>query len=90
MRKVKRLPPIMFPVWATVFLADKAVQFVLWLFGKWNCKDCGKRYGIYDERFEVIYIKTIYKKGQQYHKYKAKKICTACYRKQQHEEEKES
>jgi hypothetical protein len=90
MRKIKRLPPIMFPIWLIVFIFDNCYKLCIWLIGKWNCKDCGKRYGIYDERFEVLYQKEIFKKGKLYLKYKSKKVCTSCYAKQQNKEQEQS
>ena len=78
MRKIKRLPPILFPVWLVMFILDRAYRTIMWLFGFWYCKDCKQRFGITDERHLHVYTEEIFKRGKFFTKFKKKHICIVC------------
>lgn len=78
MKKIKRLPPILFPVWLVIFLLDRAYRLAMWLFGYWYCKDCKQRFGITDERHLHVYTEEIFKRGNFYTKFRKKRICNIC------------
>lgn len=75
-RSIKRIPPILYPIWAVFAVIGLMYKTILWLFGKWHCEMCGKRYGIVDRRYKrylkVTNIVTNKTSVQ------TQKICEAC------------
>lgn len=83
LKHMKRLPPILVPFWYAIFITDRLVRysykFILWLLGFWTCKDCGKTYGVFDERYKHFRIvRTIFEDNQYKHVYKKFNICREC------------
>lgn len=77
-RKIKRLPPILFPVVLVALAIVALYRTTLWLFGFWNCSDCGKRGDIRDDKIEVKELKSFTFGKNQYHYYKKRYICDNC------------
>ena len=83
MKKIKRLPPILFPIWLLLFLGDKTARFFMWLVGYWWCSDCKRRFFIYTERFKLIYPEGKFnrRKNTVHYKNKVKQLCDHCNQK---------
>lgn len=81
MKNMKRLPPILFPVWLFIVAMHYTVRILMWLVGFWWCDDCGKRGNLKSDRYDIKYSADKYNPflRDYNHQEKVKHVCGQCY-----------
>lgn len=77
-KKIKKFPPILFPLWLIAFMIYLLIELVKWLFGCWRCDVCKRQFTLFDTRHkDVIEVRKIIR-GKSYMKFKKVHVCNTC------------
>lgn len=81
MRNIKRLPPILFPIWLIIIGVHYLIRMGMWLIGYWWCDDCDRRGNLKTEKYTIKYSVDKFNPyiHQTVHKDKLKHVCGQCY-----------